>query len=327
MAPKAVVGPVLADLDDIGGGSVTLATAFYSAGALNALNFKVKELRLLVRLNISSVFEWAAGSVDPLALRDFTVRHSKQCESVFLFVSPTAHAKIYKGRKGYFVGSANLSWRAFSGHRDEILWFENDSRRKRLMDRALNVYEHGFQQLPFKELDDYVNINRAAAQALSKKLPPEIRLDEDRMPTNVIRPARLGDYANFRRWLDSRSGAAAATIAARADGSGNLSGHIRQNFFGLRQFFLSNPAETARLAKEDPDTYSLSTDPLTSIALSSFVLQHARAEDSFSVSTWRTYLPESAGGKPKTGGGTSGNLKRMLPLVARYVRSRLGGKQ
>jgi hypothetical protein len=325
MAPKALIGPTLADLDAIGGGKVTLATAFYSAGALNALDLAVDELRLMVRLDTSSVYEWAVGSIDPEALRDFIERHSKTCGSVSLHVSPRAHAKLYKGHDGYYVGSANLSSRGFSGSRDEILWFENDAPRRKLVESALNAYEGGFQQLSFEDLDDYVNSNRAAARALAKTLPAAARADEDRTPADVPRPSRLGDYAHFRKWLDRQSGAAAAEIAARANGKGNLSGHIRQNFLGLRQFFISEPSEARRLAKEDSATYSLARDRLASLALGSFAQHRASDEGPFSVSIWRTYLPESAGGKPKTGGGTSGNLNRMLPLVARYLISRIEG--
>ena len=323
MTPNAIVGPVLADLDEIGGESVTLATAFYSASALNALDFKVTTLRLLVRLNTSSVFEWATGAIDPCALQEFVERHLTQCDALSLFVNPTAHAKIYTGNKGYLVGSANLSWRAFSGHGDEILWFENNNRRRRLMNRSLDIYEGSFQPFSLGALDEYIKNNQKAAKALSKKLPPGAQVREDHTPPRLSRPARLGDYEDFRSWIRGQGGDAAATIAARAGGAGNLSGHIRQNFFGLRQFFLGNPKDMVRLAKEDPDTYSLSRDSQTSVVLSSFVQRQACNEGPFSISTWRTYLPESAGGKPKSGGGTSGNLKRMLPLVAQYVQSKI----
>lgn len=326
MAPRTVVGPVLADLDRIGGGNVTLATAFYSAGALSKLNIKADNLHLLVRLNVSSVFEWAGGAIDPVALRVFIERHSKKGIQVKLSISSTAHAKIYKGKKGYFIGSANLSWRAFSGRGDEVLWFEDDNRRKKLMDKTLEDYKRSFRPLSFKELDDYIAKNQPLAKSLAAKLPREAQqeLDEDETPPHIKRPARLGDYGDFLNWLDGQKGEAATTIFARANGQGNLSGHIKQGFFGLRQYFLKNPDEMTRLASKNPDVYS--TDSLTLQQLSSFVLHRAIDEGAFYVSTWRTYLPENAGGKPKTGGGTSGNLKRMLPLVARYVQLRLQGK-
>ena len=326
MTPNAIVGPVLADLDTIGGEFVTLATAFYSAGALSALDFKVERLRLLVRLNTSSVFEWATGAIDPPALCEFVERHASQCGTLSLFINPTAHAKVYAGGEGYLIGSANLSWRAFSGHGDEILWFEKDNRRRRLMDKSLDTYGASFRPFTVGELHYYIKSNQKAAKALAKKLPPDAQVHEDHAPHSLSRPARLGDYSDFRQWLDSQASYAAATIAKRADGAGNLSGHIRQNFFGLRQFFIGNPKEMVRLAKEDPDIYAQNRDLLTPVILRSFVQRQACDEGAFSLSTWRTYLPESAGGKPKSGGGTSGNLKRMLPLVAQYMQSKVRGR-
>src|SRR3546814_8874013 len=87
-APRAIVGPVIADLDSIGAGDVTIATAFYSMGALNALNIEANSLRLFVRLDLTSPVEWALGSLNPPALRDFIQRHYATCNEVALFVSP-----------------------------------------------------------------------------------------------------------------------------------------------------------------------------------------------------------------------------------------------
>lgn len=321
MTSKAVVGPVLADLEKIGEGNVTLATAFYSEKALSKLDLKANKLRLLVRLNRSSVFEWAAGAIDPAALVDFIERHVEQCGSVSLAISSWAHAKIYRGDKGYLIGSANLTSRGFSGSGHEVLWFESDKERMRSMDSAIVQYERGFSSFELGELRDYVNSHKAAARALSKKLPPDAISKEDKVPEKIARPARLGDYEDFLKWLDHQSGDAAEEIAARAAGRGHLSGHIRQNFFGLRQFFLQHPKEMKYFAGLNPESYSLSRDTPAKAALDSFARGDASDEGPFSVSIWRTYLPEYAGGKPKTGGGTSGNLNRMLPLVARYVRA------
>src|SRR3546814_4232927 len=72
---------------------------------------------------------------------------------------------------------------------------------------------------------------------------------------------------------------------------------IRQNFFGLRQFFLVNPGNMSLLSKQEADTYTLSKDAKTAATLSAFVKQRAQDEGPFKLSTWRTYLPESAGGR------------------------------
>src|SRR3546814_20571405 len=94
-APRAIVGPVIADLDSIGAGDVTIATAFYSMGALNALTIEANSLRLFVRLDLTSPVEWALGSLNLPELRDFIQRHQDTLNAVALFVSTPAHAKYY----------------------------------------------------------------------------------------------------------------------------------------------------------------------------------------------------------------------------------------
>jgi hypothetical protein len=324
--PKAIVGPLIADLPSIGGGDVTLATAFYTGGALNVLNLKANRLCLLMRLNTSSVADWASGALDPVALRSFIQRHEQTCAEVSLFISPTAHAKIYSGQNGYLVGSANLSTRALSGNAAEILWFENDEARQNAMGAAVKEYAHKFKKFSPGQLDDYIANNAAKAKDLAKKIPREFHTDEDRLPIDILRPSRLGDYDAFLNWLSKQPSAAAKELLARARGKSNLSGHIRQAFFGVRQFFLGSPAVLKQFTKVDPDNYSFSGDLPTTSALGNFVTKHARDEGLFSPAKWQSYLPRSAGGNQVNGGATVGNLNRMFPLLARYLHSRIGTK-
>lgn len=322
---KAIVGPLVSDIASIGGADVTLATAFYTSGALGALNIKAKRLRLLMRLDLQSVTDWAMGSLDPIALRGFILRHEQTCEEVSLLVSPTAHAKIYNGQLGYLIGSANLSTRALSGSAAEILWFENDDSRKQHMNAAVENYAQKFIPCSLTKLDAYIANNEAKAKELANRIPQELfSEDEDRLPTAIVRPPRLGDYETFLTWLSKHPSPAAAEVLARAYGKSNLSGHIRQAFFGIRQFFLGSPDVMLSFTKVDPDSYSFSGDGLTASKLGVFVIRHARDEGPFAPKKWQTYLPKSAGGKQITGGATSGNLNRMLPLVARYLNKVIG---
>jgi hypothetical protein len=322
--PRAIVGPLIADLARIGAGDVTLATAFYTGGALNALNLKASRLCLLMRLNTSSVVDWASGALDPVALSTFIRRHQKTCAKVSLFINPTAHAKIYSGKDGYLVGSANLSTRALSGNTAEILWFENDDNRRNAMGAAIEEYAGNFKEFSPDQLDEYIADNAAKAKALARKIPKEFHTDEDRLPTDILRPTRLGDYDAFLKWLSKQPSAAAKELLARAHGKFNLSGHIRQAFFGVRQFFLGNPAVLHQFSKFNPDNYSFSGDHPTKSALANFVTKHACDEGQFSAAKWQSYLPGSAGGKQLNGGATVGNLNRMFPLLARYLYLKIG---
>src|SRR3546814_1014726 len=87
----------------------------------------------------------------------------------------------------------------------------------------------------------------------------------------IMRPTRFGDYDDFLKWLSRQTDDASKEISRRAHGKAQLSGHIRQNFFGLRQFFLVNPGNMSLLSKQEADTYTLSKDAKTAAALSAFV--------------------------------------------------------
>ena len=92
------------------------------------------------------------------------------------------------------------------------------------------------------------------------------------------------------------------------------------NFYGIRQFLLAHAVQGKYLRSVDPGDYQLCNDGAMEQAIKRFVGKEAIDEGGLSVNTWRTYLPERSGGKPKSGGGTAGNLNRMLPLVARYLK-------
>lgn len=328
MMRTVLLGPVVADLDRVGLDSdyLAIASAFYSRQRLDALAIDAMHLDLLVRLNTSDLTEWINGAVDPDALLDFSQRLIQKSVRVRIFVSPTAHAKVYLGDGGFLVGSANLTVRGFGGLVNEILWYESDLSSRRAMKSALEKYRAGLRQLELEELAGFVAKNRNGVKKARAKLGStrrSIRPAEDMLPRSMARPARLGDFLDFVRWLDRQRGDARELIARRARGEGQLSGHIKRNFFGLRQFFIAHPAEMQDALRQEPGIYALHQDPPMQDALRSFVLREAVDEDALSVSTWRTYLPQSAGGKPKSGGGTSGNLKRMIPLVARYLKTKV----
>jgi len=320
LKPRPILGPVIADLEHIGGGDVSIATAFYSAGALDSLNLDTKRLRFLVRLDLKSVSDWARGSLDPAALLRCARRHESQCDEVSLLISPHVHAKVYCGQNGYLVGSANLTVRGLCGNGTEILFLETESKRRKMMKSTLDAYAERFDVISIDNLDDYVNKNEKKVKKLKRKLRAEFVDETDSVPSSFGRPARLGDYSSFLKWLDKQGDEAAEEILRRAEGKGNLSGHIHQNFFGLRQLYIHDPNIMSEMSKMNPDKFKISGNLSLKTRLKDFVQKYAVDEGLFSLSTWRTYLPEYAGGKPKTGGGTIGNLNRMFPLVARYVK-------
>jgi hypothetical protein len=313
----AILGPVLSDVQTLAEGKkFTLASAFYSAERLDAITIATPAADIMVRLNLRSVDAWVARAIAPDALLRFWKRHPNV--AIRVFYSPGAHVKVYAGDDHFLVGSANFTVRGLGGTTDEILWLESAPAARRSMLRALNAYKRTLQPLTQGELRDYVSSNSARVRALQEKAKAS---SEASLPINLSRPTRIGDYGQFLSWLArNRTNVAATETLARANGKGQLSGHIRMNFYGIRQFLLARPIEAKYLRSVNPESYQLAQDAVMESAIKQFVLGEAVDEGGLIVDTWRTYLPERSGGKPKSGGGTSGNLNRMLPLVARHLR-------
>jgi hypothetical protein len=313
---KALLGPVLSDVMKLSRGRhFTLASAFYSAARLDATTITAERAEIMVRLNLDSIDDWVRRAIAPDALLRLLERHHGV--SITLFCGSAAHAKIYAGDTGFLIGSANFTVRGLSGTGNEMMWYENAPAAVRQMRRAIREYRSSLVPLSRAELGDYVSQHRARVRELQRKTKPS---DENRLPSGADRPSRLGSYSAFLSWAAGLDADPADEIVARANGKGQLSGHIRMNFYGLRQFLLAHPAAARGLRRRDPAHYSLASDRAMQEALRQFVRTEAVDEGGLVVDTWRTYLPEASGGKPKRGGGTSGNLNRMLPLIATYLK-------
>ena len=268
-----------------------------------------------MRLDLERPDEWIARAVAPDALLEFVNRHTNV--DIRMYCGPRAHAKVYIGDNAFFVGSANYTVRGLSGTAAELVWYESSSAAVRKMRQALAEYRSALTPLSRAALKDYVE---RYGDVVKRRPPKAKRSPEDSLPADAARPARTGTYEGFLRWLERRDGAA-AEVLARARGKGNLSGHIRMNFYGIRQFLLAHPGYGHALRRAGPESYRLVEDVDLQQDLRTFVLHEATDEGGLVVNTWRTYLPQHSGGKPKSGGGTQGNLNRMLPLMAQYLKN------
>lgn len=313
-----VVGPILRDLVGLewSGDTVVLATAFYSARALQSLPVSAARVQVLCRLDSNDPQEWATGVVAPDALLERLRSFERNGAQVDLRIHKSAHAKVYAGAKGVMVGSANLTLRGFGGGW-EMVQTSSDPYDIRIVRAGLRAYAKTLSRFTLNELESYVEKHKDFVRRF-RRTHRRFQF-RDKVTAPVARPPRLGAYADFLKWVERQPNKAAEEIHARALGKGNLQGHIGRNFYGLRQFLLAYPESLDRFRAEDPDTYKLSKDSQTEHDMASFVLENATDEHAFSLRTWKTYLPKECGGRAGRHGGTIGNLNRMLPLVARYL--------
>lgn len=321
MKGQVIVGPTLHDIQALGlhGRSVDIATAFYTRRALESLSISAKQIRLLFRIDLEDIEEWCGGYVAPDALLAKIDSLVAAGAKVDLFGHPEAHVKAYIGNKGALIGSANLTVRGFGGGREMVL-LSRGRVGAELVRASLSIYQERLTEINIEELREYVRKNLGVVrkrqqkrQKVADRLPD---IPRDKISTS------LGSYKSFLIWLKKQSGDGAQETLDRANGKSNLQGHIHRNFYGLRQFFLAYPELQARFANSDASTYKLSKEPTTETQMKAFVRNHAADEDDFSLSTWKTYLPQECGGRAAKHGGTIGNLNRMLPLVAQFLEVR-----
>jgi hypothetical protein len=324
---RLIVGPTLDLLRAVGlaGPALYLCTAFYSKSVLGWIGSETtaKKVFVGVRIDLTDIEAWCAGYIDPVALLEFLDRLGSKGTTVQLFGSTSAHAKLFVGGNGVIVGSANLSMRGF-GAGPEIVSTDGPAAVSDGI-AAANRYLATLRHIEIAELRRYVTKNRAqAVREIARRKLRQTYHDQDRLPETRVqgKKAAAGDYGDFVQWLDRLRFGSAHTIAERARGKSQLSGHINRNFHGLRQHLLSNPDALTRFRGESPDTYKLSADPIAEASLARFVHDRAVDENHFSLNTWRTYLPIECGGRATRHGGSIGNLNRMLPLVARYLTRR-----
>lgn len=316
---RVITGPTLRNIQSLGldGQTVDIATAFYTRRALESLTITARKVRLLCRIDLARIDEWCSGYVAPDALLDKMKALREMGAEVSLFGHHEAHVKAYTGSKGALVGSANLTLRGFGGGLEMVVHTISRSGVD-LVRASLSQYQQRLTKISIEDLAQYVRKNLKTVQDAQKKARTNV---ENKLP-DVPRDRILngfGSYQSFLVWLKKRPGEGARVILARANGQGNLQGHIHRNFYGLRQYFLTYPEFQVPFSKQDATTYKLSKDVETEALIKEFVESHATDEDDFKLEIWKTYLPQECGGRAEKHGGTIGNLNRMLPLVAQYL--------
>jgi hypothetical protein len=321
---ELIVGPVLEDIVDVDftGDETILATAFYTKKPLQNFHVGSARLNLFVRLDTTNPRAWAEGVIDPAALLAFVERHEARNIVVNLRRSRNAHAKAYLGRGAFLVGSANFTGNGLSGRRHEILWRETNRHALNEARARMADYSAGLLPMTTAQLRAYVAANEAQMLAMRRQLPPRTP-NEDRPQIGEGRPPRLGGFDDFVDWARVQPGVAGQVIYDRAHGKSQLSGHVRNCFYGGRQLLVSDPSYRRRLLQQNPDTYRVLRDPAAVRRIRAFTMAEVTDEPDFRASVWRNISPIELGGRVDRQGGLIGSLNRTLPLLARYLGDRL----
>jgi hypothetical protein len=253
-------------------------------------------------------------------------------EKIFILnVSDDLHAKIYSFSNGkVIIGSANLTWPAMTTNIETIC--ELTKADATSFQSFLSKFRSRFTPVSIDVFAAYVD-------AISK--PSDVPIEEDqemnaaidiaeetlrKSLTLVARKAPIVPHLgieNFKDYCCKEKSSVSSVIIERIGGKDQLQGHVKHCYYGAIRFFSEFPKFVSEIADTPRDSLYDFTNQDIRTKWRDFLHNHADEIDekqNFSFHTLRVYIPEKLGGICSGGGGASGTLKRVLPLVARMLQ-------
>ena len=337
-----VMIPVWKDLEEVirsAQGELIICSPFYSETGLNhvCVNLTTRvTIQIYTRISPS---DWANRISDPEALLLFLQHASARGHSAALFINQRLHAKAYVANKTKaLVGSSNLSDGGFEQNIEMMVMLNGKSARDvaSLIDSRIkpNAKKISVRQLRtwITQHKKSVEEVRKAAESMQAGKLRDAQRNLDKMlgfgrSKSKIKQVKKTDLKRFIDWLKKNKKLAGSEMLIsrheNIDGQ-NLQGHVKQCFFGALRFLmenaaLQNPLASALKNMRSDDVYQL-TDEI-SVAWLKHLDKHATdSGDGYDYAILRGILPPSVGGTRIGGGGGISTLKRMFPLVARYLQ-------
>jgi hypothetical protein len=252
-----------------------------------------------------------------------------------LHVSDDLHAKIYSfSNNKVIIGSANLTWPAMTTNIEIIC--ELTKADATGFQPFLSTFRSRLTPVPAKVFTDYVDV---AADAISKpfegpveedeEMNAAIDLAEETLRKSLVRTAPKApsllplEIEKFLEYCHGEKTSVSREIMARMKGKYNLQGHVKHCYYGTMQFLSEHLQFIDSIAATPGGALYDFTDPSVRTAWRDFLHKHAREIDKkrdFSFRTLRVYLPPNLGGICTGGGGGSGTLKRVFPIVSRMLQ-------
>lgn len=318
--------------------SLIICCPYYTETGVDNIFDNLRDETSLFFFTRLSPSDWVNGISDPEALVILLELLEDAGRNVVLQIHQRLHAKVYIADTAIaLIGSSNLSEGGF-GRNFEVM--------VRLLDtdaeQAWNIIDQKLRSesrsLAINQLRSWVdsysntikNVRRTKESSEADELENaqkelDIILGYGHKAKEIIEPQN-SDLTDFVTWLRANSDLSGADVLlARHDNSDNqnLTGHFRQCFFAVVRF-LRERTELQGLLSEacdqllPTDLYQLSSE------ISNSWIEHVdtHATDSgtgYSYSVLRGILPPSLGGTRLGGGGGSSTLKRMLPLVGKFI--------
>lgn len=315
-----------------------ICSPFYSEEGLDRLFDAFPDGPELMFISRLSPSDWLNGVTDPETLTALLeVLRDDGRESRFI-VHQQLHAKAYLADsvRG-LLGSANLSAGGFDRNFEIMLDLEESeaAAADHMIDRETSTYG---VPVTLDSLRQWVDEHTFRINERRREVPDAVDLaDVQRSLDRMLGYGRAGaveedipDLEDFAIWLTSdqrRPGAAVLVDRHRNVSGQNLTGHVRQSYYAAVRFLYEFSQYVERLAldldsmQRPEDIYQPDDDLIADWIR--HVNDHATDRGAgWDYAVLRGILPPTVGGTRPGGGGGISTLKRMLPLVARYLRQR-----
>lgn len=273
--------------------------------------------------------DWAVGVSDPPALLDFARKVGPG--DVTIRVNRALHAKVYMvDREWSWIGSPNLSRAAFQ--RNVELVAELGQEETESLDVLLSDLRDRLRVVSLDDLETIVEVAGDAVQGYEEATVTEDLLAAVRLVDEVLSPPsqlahseqipQLDDFIGFVKTLQGEI--VQVVLSHHFNwGAQNRQGHVKQSYYAAA-LFLSDAAgagHTDELREMSLNEYPELPPKLVDdwVAFLDENAAHGDDEREYSFSTLRNILPERLGGYTTGGGGASGTLTRVFPLVAHFL--------
>ncbi len=337
-----IIKPTWNDLEEVvrsAADRLLVCSPFYSAEGVERVFDSLTEgvsLHFWTRLSPS---DWASRVSDPDQLLILLSTLQESGVEIRLGYFNRLHAKAYAADKNLILlGSQNLSEGGFGVNLEAAVRFR-DCEADGVIDSLENICLPSLRSVSLEQLQTWIEESYADIQKIREETVEPIdiigdvqhRLDEilalESVTSRSISEPSVGDMADFVEWLYRNESLSGAEMLIRRhdnlDGH-NLNGHFKQTFFGSMRFFSEYPqlreavsAELDHLRSED--VYQMDTPNVLESWITHLEDHAMDSGEFYSYSTLRGILPPSVGGTRQGGGGGVGTIKRMLPLVARFI--------
>ncbi len=336
-----IVSPRLSNLQNLIHGAhqrLSLFSPFVTDGPLDLL---VSSIRRAVTVEIwtrLSPTDWASGVSDPECLSRSLDKLARRGHQVSMQVHQRLHAKAYFADDSQgMIGSANLTNAAFSRNVEVLIAV--GSRDVRQARKSLEEALSNAKAIGLLDLREWVERNRKSIEKVrgdkdrrAEQLA-EAQRDLDRRLGFGSKPSRLPwepskeTMEDFISWLKSNTKLREARmVIERYNNYQFLSGKAKQTICASFRFLTANPKFISELSKEarkpsGPHLYN----PQERITESwiNHVNEHATdSSDCYDYSILRGYLTPAFGGTLSGGTGGESTLKRVLPLMALYIKEK-----